>query len=259
MSPSEVPPSSGPVGSLPWANDPTQIQGKPVPPAPSSHRICEDPSPGWERYWLRGSEAINPIVVKEVRQSLKSRQFTLSFGLTLLAAVSWTLIGTTLMVPRLYYLPAGLPFLTGFFCILALPLLIIVPFSAYRSLSAEMEHSTFELLKISALSALQIVYGKMASALVQTMLYLSALAPCIVLTYLLRGVSLWSILLLLGATVVISVVETAIAILLAAISNTRVLQSLISLVTLIAMICIFFSWVSFVVNTLVAHWPFWAL
>lgn len=67
------------------------------------HRITDPPQPGWETWWLWASERINPIVVKEVRQSLKSKQFTISFGLTLIAAVSWTLIAISLMVPHFLY------------------------------------------------------------------------------------------------------------------------------------------------------------
>ena len=36
----------------------------------------------------------NPILVKETRQALKSRQFVITFSLLLLAALSWTIVGT---------------------------------------------------------------------------------------------------------------------------------------------------------------------
>jgi len=214
----------------------------------STHRICQIPEKGWERLWLWGTERINPIVVKEVRQSLKSRQFTIAFGLTLIAAVSWTLIAISLMVPKIYYSPGGVQLLTGFFCILQFPLMIIIPFSAFRSLTTETEDSTFELLSISALSAWQIVLGKMLSALLQTLLYLSALAPCIVLTYLLRGVSLDSILFVLGLTVTFSVAETALALLLAAVSRARILQAGATVLLLIGLIFGFFGWTSAIVG-----------
>jgi len=214
----------------------------------SFHRICQMPESGWERLWLWGTERINPIVVKEVRQSLKSKQFTVSFGLTLIAAVGWTLIAVSLMVPRIYFVPAGIQLLTGYFCILQFPLMIIIPFSAFRSLTTETEDSTFELLSISALSAWQIVLGKMTSAMLQILLYLSALAPCIVLTYLLRGVSLFSILFLLGLTVAFSIGETAIALLLAAVSRARMLQAGATVLLLIGLIIGYFAWTSTVVS-----------
>ncbi len=212
--------------------------------AASVHRICQLPEKGWERLWLWGTERINPIVVKEIRQSLKSRQFSISFGLTLVAAITWTLIAVSLMVPRIYYMPAGLQLLTGFFCILHFPLMIIIPFSAFRSLAMESEDGTFELLSISALSAWQIIFGKMTSAVVQIVLYLSALAPCIVLTYLMRGVSLFSILFALAIAVAFSVAETAIALLLAAIARSRLLQGAVTILFLCGLIFVFFAWTS---------------
>ncbi|MEO8272310.1 MAG: hypothetical protein ABI557_21560, partial [Aureliella sp.] len=124
------------------------------------HRMIDEPQRGWERLWLWASERVNPIVIKEVRQSLKSKQFTISFGLTLIAAVGWTLVAVSMMVPRIFYMPAGVPLLAGYFCILAAPLMIIIPLVAFLSLTTETEDSTFELLSISALSAQQIVYGK---------------------------------------------------------------------------------------------------
>lgn len=217
--------------------------------APSfRHRMTEIPSGIWERAWLWGSERFNPIVIKEVRQSLKSRQFTISFGLTLIAAIGWTLIAISLLVPRIYYMPGGTPLLAGFFCILTLPLMVIIPFSAFRSLTAETEESTFELLSISALSASQIVYGKMASACLQIVLYMSALAPCIVLTYLLRGVGLFTILFLLGWTVLFSISETALALLLASISRTRMVQNGISVLVLAGLLIGFFAWLALLIG-----------
>lgn len=212
------------------------------------HRMLEIPQKLWERGWVAASELINPLVVKEIRQSLKSRHFTISFGLVLIAAISWTLILISLSVPRIYYIPGGQPLLAGYFCILAVPLMVIIPFSAYRSLTAETEDSTFELLSISALSADQIVSGKMASALVQILLYLSALAPCIVLTYLLRGVGLFTILFLLGLTVAFSIGETALALMFAAVGRTRLLQNLVSVLVLAGLLIGVFSWLSLLIG-----------
>ncbi len=213
-----------------------------------SHRMLEAPSAKWERAWVWASEQINPIVVKEVRQSLKSRQFTISFGLTLVAAVGWTLLAISLSIPRIYYLPGGTILLAGYFCILVVPLMVVIPFSAFRSLTSETEDSTFELLSISALSASQIVSGKMASALVQIVLYLSALAPCIVLTYLLRGLSLFSILFILGLTVTYSISETALALLFASISRSRMVQNGVSVLILAGLLFAGFGWTALLIG-----------
>ena len=78
----------------------------------------------------------------------------------------------------------------GYYAVLSVPLLIVVPYAAFRSLAGEWEDGTFELLSITALSARQIVTGKLASAILQMMVYYSALAPCIAFTYLLRGIDI---------------------------------------------------------------------
>lgn len=207
------------------------------------NRMTEDPANRWDKVWVWVGEHTNPIVVKEVRQSLKSRQFTMSFGLTLIAAISWTFIAVSLNVPRIYYIPGGLSLLAGYVCILTLPLMVIIPFSTFRSLTAETEDGTFELLSISALSALQIVHGKMASACLQMILYLSALAPCMVLTYLLRGVSLFMILFVIGLTVSFSLCENALALLLAAVSRSRMVQNAVSILVLAGLLIASFAWI----------------
>ena len=214
------------------------------------HRITELPDTLGDRIWDWFTERAGPIVVKEVRQSLKSKQFTISFGLTLLASVVWTVLAISLTVPRIYYIPGGMTLLVGFLCIMIVPLMIIIPASAIRSLIAETEDSTYELLSISALSASQIVYGKMISACLQIVLYVSALAPCILLTYLLRGVSLFEILLFLGLTITFSVCETALALLLAAISQTRVLQVFATLAAIGGLIIGAIAWAAFIIGNI---------
>ena len=45
--------------------------------------------------WL--GERLNPILIKEARQALKSRQFLLTFGLLLILAWGWSLLGLVMM------------------------------------------------------------------------------------------------------------------------------------------------------------------
>ena len=206
----------------------------------SAHRICQDPVRTWERLWLAAGERFNPIFVKEVRQSLKSQQFELSFGLTLLAAIAWTFIVVAMSVPRIYYIPGGVELLNGYAVILLVPLMIVIPFAAFRSLTTEIEDSTFDLLSISSLSAKQIVTGKMATAALQVLLYTSALAPCIVLTYMLRGVSLVMVSLLLGTAIAYSLMLISCALLMSTVSRTRSGQSGMSVLLLSILVISFF-------------------
>ena len=173
-------------------------------------------------------DRLNPILVKETRQALKSRQFTLWFVL-LLAACWVTTIGAVAVIgPSIYYVSAGGYLLYAYFVVLTLPLVMVVPFSAYRSLSSEQEENTRDLLEVSRLTTRQIINGKLASAALQIVIYLSALAPCIAFTYLLRGVDVSLILLLIGYAVLASFGLSAVGLLIAALTKQKYTQVVLS-------------------------------
>ena len=101
-----------------------------------------DSSRWWNRleaWLLRTSERLNPIVVKEARQALKSRQFTITFTLVLAAGWLWSILGLAMLGPSAYYSTHGQEMFFGYYIILSFSLLIIVPFGAFRSLAAERE------------------------------------------------------------------------------------------------------------------------
>ena len=142
-------------------------------------------------YWCeRLGDNVNPILVKESRQALKSRQFLVTFSLLLFAALAWTIIGSFSMMPQIYTTPSAPRMMIGYYVLLALPMLLVVPLAAYRSLEAEIDDGTFELLSITTLSPWQIVLGKLASASLQMLLYFVTLFPCLAYAYSLRGVDL---------------------------------------------------------------------
>jgi hypothetical protein len=129
----------------------------------------------------------NPIVVKEVRQALKSRQFVGTFLLLLLAAWAGSIFGVSYLGESLDYGSWAVTFHAGFLFALCVATLVIVPFSTFRSIIEERTETTLELLQITALSPVQIVRGKTQSAMVQVLVYYSAIAPFIAFTALLPG------------------------------------------------------------------------
>jgi hypothetical protein len=194
----------------------------------------------------RWGERLNPILIKEARQALKSRHFTVTFALLLSCAWVWSVLGIVWQLPDIYYAPSGLTMLLGYYVILAVPMLLIVPFSAFRSLASEREDLTYELLSISTLTSRQIITGKLGSAILQMMVYYSALAPCIAFTYLLRGVDIISLLLLLAYTFCISLMLCCLGLVFAGLARSRHWQSLISVLLLLALIVAGFIWGSMV-------------
>jgi hypothetical protein len=135
----------------------------------------------------RLGDRFNPIVVKEVRQALKSRQFVITFLLLLLAAWAGSIFGVSYLGESIDYGSSAVTFYAGFLFALCAATLVIVPFSTFRSVVEERTETTLELLQITALSPVQIVRGKTYSAIVQVLVYYCAIAPFIAFTALLPG------------------------------------------------------------------------
>ena len=135
----------------------------------------------------RLGDRFNPIVVKEVRQALKSRQFVVTFLLLLLAAWAGSIFGVSYLGESIDYGSSAVTFYAGFLFALCAATLVIVPFSTFRSIVEERTETTLELLQITALSPVQIVRGKTLSAMVQVLVYYCAIAPFIAFTALLPG------------------------------------------------------------------------
>jgi hypothetical protein len=187
-------------------------------------------------------DRLNPILVKEARQAMKSRQFVVTFSLLLVCGWLWTLLFIASGVPAIYYAPVGPGVLRGYYVILSVPLLIVVPYAAFRSLAGEWEDGTFELLSITALSARQIVAGKLASAVLQMMVYYSALAPCIAFTYLLRGIDIITVALLLGYSFAAALLLSAFGLMMATVTRVRHWQVLLSVVLVMALLVFTIVW-----------------
>jgi hypothetical protein len=194
---------------------------------------------GWiDRCTQRLAQWLNPILIKEARQSLKSRQFIITFFLLLAASCFWTILGVVSNAPDVYYVPTGESLLAGYYLILAIPLIGMVPLAAHRSLAAEIEDDTFEMLVITQLSSMRIVMGKLNSAMLQMMVYFAAIVPCVAFSYLLRGVNLPTIAMLIGIVFFAALLVTSFALMLATLAPHRTGQTL-ALLGLIAII--FFS------------------
>ena len=209
-----------------------------VPAAPLSPPLTPAPPPWLARFDLRLErigEWLNPILVKECRQALKSKQFVITFALVLLCAWLWSIAGIAMLGPGVYYSFDGPEMFYGYYMILAFPLLVVVPYGAFRSLAGEREDRTFELLSITTLRPRQIISGKQASAVVQMLVYFSAVSPCLTFTYMLRGIDVVSIVFILIYLFAGSLAFSLAALLLATVSRERHWQTVISLVVVVAL------------------------
>ncbi len=196
-----------------------------IPADSSGTEIPASPKPLWleslDNGIRRAGDWLNPILVKEARQALKSRQFVITFTLLLLAAWGWTAGAILMLMPRIYYIPSGQFLLTGYYFVLAVPMLLVVPLAAHRSLASEIDDGTLDLLSVTTLSSMQIVTGKLSSAALQLMLYLVALFPCVAFSYALRGVDIFSISVLILLTVSVALLLTVVGLFLASLPGGR--------------------------------------
>jgi ABC-type transport system involved in multi-copper enzyme maturation permease subunit len=202
-------------------------------------------------------EKLNPILVKEARQAMKSKQFLITFMLLLVCGWGWSILGIALQAGAVYYAESGQFMLGGYFVVLTVPLMIIVPFASFRSIAAEKDHGTFELLSITALNSRQIVTGKLAVSVLQIVVYMSALAPFIAFTYLLRGVDLLSIVWVLSHTGLLSLAFCSVGILVGTLTRSSHWQVVLSVFLLAAFGFGAFGWMAFVFNVLLdSQMPF---
>ena len=171
-------------------------------------------------------DRLNPILVKETRQALKSRQFLCTFMLLLFLSWGWSILGIANIGPAAASGAHGSEMFVGYFVILAFALMVVVPFGTFRSLAAEQESRTYELLSITALGSRQIVAGKLGSAALQMSVYLSAVSPCLSFTYLLRGIDLLTILLILFWISLASLGCSAMGLLLATTTSRKQFQTI---------------------------------
>ncbi|HXY36882.1 MAG TPA: hypothetical protein VEI07_21825 [Planctomycetaceae bacterium] len=171
----------------------------------------------------------NAIVVKEVRQALKSRQFVGTFVLLLLVAWGGSIFGVSMVGDSIEYGSSAEGFFVLFFMILCVASLVIVPYAAYRSIVEERAENTLELVQITALSPRQIVWGKSLSALVQVLVYFSAITPFIAFTSLIPGFDFVHTAFDLGALLVVAFVFSSVALAIGAQTKNKISQSFGSL------------------------------
>lgn len=206
--------------------------------------------PAISRWWGAVDQALtwagdrlNPILVKETRQALKSKQFAITFGLLLVCGWVWSILGVAYGGPEIYYSARGPDMFFGYYLILSFPLLVIVPYGAFRSLAGEQEDRTYELLSITALGPRQIIRGKLGSAVLQMLVYLSAISPCLAFTYMLRGIDFPTILFILFWTALGSLGLAVIGLLAGTVTSEKHWQVVLSVVLIAGLLFTFFmSW-----------------
>lgn len=223
-------------------------------PDQSNLKIATEARTALGRFNERVSEWCSSILVKETRQALKSRQFIWTYFALLVCVGVWTVLGLSTSYSRY---EAGRELLIGFWVILGFPLALIIPFGAYRSLAREFEDGTISLISITTMKPYQIVIGKFGSAILQMLMYLSVLAPCICFTYLLRGISLSQIGFGLSICVGGSICLTVLGLFLAGVFRSRALGVGVSVLFVLLLGWLYYGWCE-IINDITRYGDFGA-
>lgn len=185
------------------------------------------------------ADRVNPIVVKEMRQGLRTRVFWIFFGLMLLACLVISLIAVATAEDGSSDTGAAVFF--AYFVCLALVQFFVIPYSAYRSMAREREEETWVLLTLTGLPPRRVLAGKLGSFVLQGSLYASAAAPFLLFSYYLNGIDLPSIGLAMAMATAYQVFLTAIGVSAATLADSRLVRALVHFL-LLGWLLMTFGW-----------------
>ena len=153
--------------------------------------VAREPRGKVDRFLDSISFLLSPILIKEARQAIKSRQLAVTLTLLFLAVLVWSIAcAVNARVAQMSEAEQSAVTINGFALCLALPLFIVVPFWSFSSMSNEIDETTYDLILCTTLKPWQIVAGKLSAALAQMLIYLSVVAPCFAFCAVLPGTNL---------------------------------------------------------------------
>ena len=171
------------------------------------------------------SDLLSPIVVKEVRQMVRGREFNYSFSLSLIAGLIVAFIAGTNATSGTG--DSGIRIFSSLMACLALVGLIVAPLGAFNALRNERMERTLDLVTVTTLSPLRIVTGKLTAQGVKLLTLFAALAPFVAMSFLLGGIDFPTILYSLASLFLWSLWACAAALFLSCLSKSRALSGLI--------------------------------
>jgi hypothetical protein len=150
-------------------------------------------------------DRLSPMLVKELRQGLRARGFTMTF-LIFQGLLAFILLfaGSTSDLENAGVFASGV-----IFSIFATVALVFQPMRGVNALSAEISSNTIEMMVLTRLTARRIVLGKWFAIVSQTALLLTSIIPYLVLRYFFGGMILTGEMVLLALVFLSSMAVTA--------------------------------------------------
>ncbi|MCI0376741.1 MAG: hypothetical protein L0215_03970 [Gemmataceae bacterium] len=196
------------------------------------------------REWVtKIDDALNPIVVKELRQAVQSR-FVVAV-LLLFLVLQLLILGLSLlfigMGGRLESIEfqAGRNVFSWFQGILLTTCMLFLPAYTGIRLAAERSEVNTDLLFITTLKPRSIISGKIISATVLALLIFSACAPFMLFTYFLRGIDWPSIFFVVLWDFAVVIVSVHLVVFLAVVPGNRVLKAVLGMLGFATLLIVF--------------------
>jgi hypothetical protein len=171
------------------------------------------------------SDWLSPIVVKEVRQAVRGREFHYSFAITLLVGLAVAFFGAADALGGNG--TSGRWTFAALMGCLTLLGLAVVPLGAFSALRNERLEQTLELITLSALSPRRIVIGKLLAQGVKLATLFAGLAPFIAMSFLLGGIDFGTILVSLPILFMWSMWACAACLFLSTLLKTRAMSGVV--------------------------------
>ena len=135
------------------------------------------------------SDWLSPMLVKELRQGMRSRIFMAAFYLTQLLMILAVIFNLAAVSNSEMAMPLE-EFINGlFWLMISVPLLFVMPIRGFGALHEEIKAGTIELVFLTRLTAWRIAAGKWTALMVQTLLLVCSILPYVLLRYFLGGVN----------------------------------------------------------------------
>jgi hypothetical protein len=189
-------------------------------------------------------DAINPIVVKELRQAVHSR-FVVAVVLLFLIiqlvylGIHLTFVGLGGQLESVDY-QVGRDIYTVLQIILLATCMLFLPAYTGVRLAAERSEVNTDLLFITTLQPRKIISGKLASAVVIAIMIFSACAPFMAFTYFLRGIDLVTIFFFIAVDFLVVFASVVLMVFFAVIPANRVLKAFLGVIGFAILVWVFF-------------------
>lgn len=190
------------------------------------NRLSEK-SDDWSDYLL-------PSAINEAKQMVNSNSFRAIFLFGVIAFLFMALF--------LYNMPTneeiGQVYFLLFSSIMDVGLVLFIPILIYQNMSFERSNGSFELMAITSITPLKIVFGKWQSGMLQGIIFGSIVTPGLIFSYFFNGVAISMIFLSLLITLISAQISILSAIFLCSLGVLKSTRLFLQVVSLIANILI---------------------